>query len=288
VKDRLLLGSLKLVPKGVLSRVVGAATRLPAPAPLRTLAMRAFAARYGIDLDECGDLRGFRTFGEFFARPLRPGLRPIAEGPEVAVSPVDGVVSELGLAERGRLIQAKGIDYGVAALLADEALAERFTGGAWVTIYLSPRDYHRIHFPLGGAVTGWRYIPGVLWPVNPAAVRGVPGLFAANERLVTLLETPLGACAVIAVGATIVGRVRAYYDPAVPLTNRPRAGAARRDYETPIPVEKGGQLGAFEMGSTVILLFEPGRATLLPRVAASARLRVGEPIAVAPGLDLAS
>ena len=287
MKDRLLLGSLRLVPKGVLSRVVGAATRLPAPAPVRTLAMRAFAARYGIALDECDELRGFRTFGEFFARPLRPGLRPIAEGDTVAVSPVDGVVSECGLAESGRLIQAKGIDYGVAALLADEPLAQRFTGGAWATIYLSPRDYHRIHFPLGGSVTGWRYVPGVLWPVNPAAVRGVPGLFAANERLVTVLDTPLGACAVVAVGATIVGRVRAYYDPSVPLTNRPRGQPARRDYETPLPVEKGGQLGAFEMGSTVIVLFEPGRAALLPSVAPGARLRVGEPIAVAPGLDRA-
>jgi phosphatidylserine decarboxylase len=288
VKDRLLLGGLKLVPKGVLSRVVGAATRLPAPAPVRTLAMRAFAVRYGIDLDECGELQGFRTFGEFFARPLRPGLRPIAEGAHVAVSPVDGVVSECGLAERGRLIQAKGIDYGIAALVADEALAERFTGGAWATIYLSPRDYHRIHFPLGGAVAGWRYVPGVLWPVNPAAVRGVPGLFAANERLVTVLDTPLGTCAVVAVGATIVGRVRAYYDPSVPVTNLPRARPVRRDYESPIPVEKGGQLGAFEMGSTVILLFEPGRVELLPAVTAGARLRVGEPIAVAPGLDRAS
>jgi phosphatidylserine decarboxylase len=286
VKDRLLLGSLKLVPKGLLSRVVGAATRLPAPAPVRTLAMRAFAARYGIDLDECGELEGFRTFGEFFARPLKPGLRPIAEGAEIAVSPVDGVVSERGLAERGRLIQAKGIDYGIGALLADEPIAERFSGGAWATIYLSPRDYHRIHFPLGGTVTGWRYVPGVLWPVNPAAVRGVPGLFAANERLVTLLDTPLGACAVVAVGATIVGRVRAYYDPSVPLTNQ-RGAAEGRDYETPLPVEKGGQLGAFEMGSTVILIFEPGRAELLPDVVAGARLRVGQPIAVAPALDRA-
>jgi phosphatidylserine decarboxylase len=200
---------------------------------------------------------------------------------------VDGVVSERGLAESARLIQAKGIDYGMAALLADEPLAQRFTGGAWATIYLSPRDYHRIHFPLGGSVTGWRYVPGVLWPVNPAAVRGVPGLFAANERLVTVLDTPLGACAVVAVGATIVGRVRAYYDPAVPLTNRPRGQPSRRDYEAPLPVEKGGQLGAFEMGSTVIVLFEPGRATLLPAVAPGVRLRVGEPIAVAPALDRA-
>jgi phosphatidylserine decarboxylase len=245
--------------------------------------MRAFAARYGIDLSECGELDTFRTFGEFFARPLRDaGLRPVAAGDDVVVSPVDGVVSECGLAGGGKLLQAKGIDYALADLLADEALAARFTGGAWATVYLSPRDYHRIHFPLGGAVTGYRYVPGVLWPVNPAAVRGVPGLFTANERLVTVLDTPVGACAVVAVGATIVGRVRAYYDPTIPVTNLPRARPIRRDYPAPIPIEKGQELGAFEMGSTVILAFEPGKVALDARLAPGARVRVGERVGGRP------
>lgn len=278
MKDRALLAALKLLPKGALSRAVGAATRLPAPAPLRVLAMRAFAARYGIDLSECGELQAFRTFGEFFARPLKSGLRPVAPGADVVVSPVDGVVSETGAAADGRLVQAKGIDYRVADLVADEQLAVRLAGGAYATLYLAPRDYHRIHFAVGGAITGYRYVPGALWPVNPAAVRGVAGLFTANERLVTVMETPLGVVATVAVGATIVGRVRAYYDPSIPVTNLPRARPIRRDYETPIPVEKGGELGAFEMGSTVILLFEPGKVALDARVAPGARVRVGERI----------
>jgi phosphatidylserine decarboxylase len=240
--------------------------------------MRAFARRYGIDLGESPGLEAYRSFGEFFARPLRPGLRPIAPGAEVVVSPVDGVVSETGLAEGGRLVQAKGIDYPAAALLADEALARRLEGGAYATLYLSPRDYHRIHFPLGGAIVGWRYVPGRLWPVNPASVRTVHGLFAVNERLVTVLDTPLGRCAVVAVGATVVGRVHPYYDPSVPHTNRAGAVPSRRDYETPLPVEKGQELGAFEMGSTVILLFEPGKVRLDPRLAPGVRVRVGEPI----------
>jgi phosphatidylserine decarboxylase len=280
VKDRALLAALRLLPRGALSRAVGTVTRLHAPRAVRVAAMRAFAARYGIDLSEYDDLETFRTFGEFFARPLaRSGLRPIAPGEGVVASPVDGVVSERGLSAGGKLLQAKGIDYTLAALLADDALAARLTGGAWVTLYLSPKDYHRIHFPLGGDVTGYRYVPGVLWPVNPAAVRGVPGLFTANERLVTVLETPLGACAVVAVGATIVGRVRAYYDPTIPVTNVRGARPLTRDYPAPLPALKGQELGAFEMGSTVILAFEPGKVALDARIVPGAHVRVGERIA---------
>lgn len=277
MEDRLFIGALRLVPKNLLSRVVGAATRLPAPRAIRVLAMRAFAARYGIDLTASPPLETYRTFGEFFARPLRPKLRPVAQGETVVVSPVDGTVSQAGLSSAGRILQAKGIDYAVSTLVGDAALARRLEGGSFATLYLSPRDYHRIHFPLGGRVTGWRYVPGRLWPVNPASVRTVPGLFGVNERLVTVLDTPLGICAVVAIGATIVGRVRAYYDPSVPLTNTARLGSGR-DYPSPIPIEKGQELGAFEMGSTVIVLFEPGRVVLLPQLAPLAKVRVGEPI----------
>ncbi|MGA8891757.1 MAG: archaetidylserine decarboxylase [Anaeromyxobacteraceae bacterium] len=278
MNDKAFIAALRLVPKNALSRAVGAATRLPLPAGIGAGVMGAFARRYRIDLSECGELSGYRTFGEFFARPLRPGLRPVAPGDEVVVSPVDAVVSEAGLSRAGKLVQAKGIDYTVAALVGDERVGARLAGGSYATLYLSPRDYHRIHFPLGGRVLGWRYVPGKLWPVNPASVRTVPGLFTVNERLVTLLDSPLGLVAVVAVGATVVGRVRASYDPAVPVTNLAGGGAQARDYATPIPVEKGQELGAFEMGSTVILAFEPGKVALAPSVAPGARVRVGEAI----------
>jgi phosphatidylserine decarboxylase len=278
MNDRLFISALGVLPKNMLSRAVGGLTRWRMPMPLRLAAMKAFARRYGIDLAESPDLEVYRTFGEFFARPLRPGLRPVAGGDGVVVSPVDGAVSEAGRSAGGTLVQAKGIDYTLAALLADAELARRLEGGAYATLYLSPRDYHRIHFPLGGEVTGYRYVPGKLWPVNAASVRTVPGLFTVNERLVTVLRTPLGICAVVAVGATIVGRVKAYYDPSAPPTNLRRARPRARDYETPIPVEKGRELGAFEMGSTVIVLFEPGRVALDPSVGPGARVRVGEPI----------
>jgi phosphatidylserine decarboxylase len=177
------------------------------------------------------------------------------------------------------MIQAKGLDYTVAARLGDADLGLRFEGGRWITIYLSPRDYHRIHFPLGGAITGWRYIPGELWPVNPASVTNVPGLFTVNERLVTLLDSPLGLVAIVAVGATVVGRVRATYDATVPVTDQPGAKRSQRgDYAPARPVEKGAELGAFEMGSTVILVFEPVRVTLSGRLAPGATVQVGEPI----------
>ena len=280
MNDRAFIAALRLLSKNTLSRLVGAATRLRAPRPLRQAAMRAFAARYGLDLTECAGLESYETFGHFFARPLKPGLRPIAPGDAVLVSPVDGTVSEAGVAEDGRLVQAKGIAYRLADLLGDAGLGERFEGGAYVTLYLSPRDYHRIHFPLGGAVTGYRYLPGLLWPVNPASVRSVPGLFTVNERLVTVLDTALGRCAVVAVGATIVGRIHASYDPTIPVSNLPRARPVSRDYQTTIPIEKGQELGAFEMGSTVILLYEAGRAEL--QLVEGARVRVGEAIGGPP------
>jgi len=277
VRDRAFIAAMRFVPKNVLSRLAGWFTRLRL-GRLGQALMRMFARRYGVDLSECEPLPTYGTFAEFFTRPLRPGLRPIAPGADVVVSPVDGVVSEAGVASRGRLVQAKGIDYSAAELVCDAALGRRFEGGAYATVYLSPRDYHRIHFPLPGRVVGWRYAPGRLWPVNAASVACVPGLFAANERLVTLLDSSLGIVAIVAVGATIVGRVRATYCDGVPLTNLPGAVPGARDLDAPIPVAKGQELGVFEMGSTVILLFEPGRAELLPAIARGAAVRVGQAI----------
>ena len=279
---RALLLALRGVPKGALSRLAGELTRARLPAPLLRAAMAGFARRYRVDLSECEGLDSYRTFAEFFARPLLAGRRPVAPGDEVVVSPVDGAVSQVGRAEAGRLVQAKGLDYSLEALLGDRALAARFSGGAYATLYLAPRDYHRIHAPLPGRILGWRYVPGLLWPVNAASVRAIPGLFTVNERLVTVLDTPLGACAVVAVGATIVGRIRALYDPAVPLSNLRGARPLARDYQAPIPVEKGAELGAFEMGSTVILLLEPHRAVLAAGLAPGARVRVGEAIGGPP------
>src|SRR5690606_24713269 len=153
--------------------------------------------------------------------------------------------------------------------------AARFSGGAYATLYLSPRDYHRIHAPLGGHIVGYSHLPGTLWPVNRPSVRSVPELFAVNERLITYLDTPVGEVAVVAVGATCVGRIRALYDDVVTNEKKP---ARHHRYETPIPVQKGDEIAVFEMGSTVILVFEPGRVDLDPRLVPGAVVRVGERI----------
>jgi len=279
MNDRAFIETLRLVPKNALSRLIGRVTDARLPGVLLRPAIRAFARRYRIDLAASPPVESYPTFGKFFARPLLPGLRPIAPGDQVVASPVDARVSEAGIATGGRMIQAKGIDYSVAGLLADQALGKAFEGGAWTTLYLSPQDYHRIHFPLGGAVTGWRYVPGELWPVNAASVAHVPGLFTVNERLVVLLDSPLGRVAIVSVGATVVGRVRAAFDPAVPVTDQAGAlGVQAHDYASPLAVQKGDELGAFEMGSTVILVFEPGRVKLDDRLVGGARVRVGERI----------
>ena len=276
MRDFAFLTMMKFVPKSSLSRAVGRATRLDAPPSLHRAAIRAFARQYNVNLDEAEKpIDAYDSFAEFFTRRLKDGARPIAPGDDVVVSPVDGAVSFSGVAREGKLVQAKGFDYTLDALLADADEARRFAGGAYVTIYLSPRDYHRIHTPCRGKITGYAYVPGQLWPVNRPSVRGVPELFAVNERLVTYLDTPVGRVAEIAVGATCVGRIRATYDRI--LTNEKLPGARVR-YKEPIEIGKGDELGVFEMGSTVILLFEPGRVTLDERLAPEVPVKLGEPI----------
>ena len=276
MNDRAYITLLKMLPKASLSRAVGIATRLPAPARLHQVATQAFSRAYGVDLGEAErPLQDYPTFGAFFTRRLKDGARPLALGDDTVLSPVDGAVSEVGVATGGRLVQAKGLDYTLAALLADSEKAERFIGGAFATLYLSPRDYHRVHSPLSGRITGYAYVPGSFWPVNPASVRNVPHLFASNERLVTFLDTELGHIALVMVGATCVGRIRASYDDVV--THQGRAGS-RVSYAAPQPIARGGELGMFEMGSTVILVFEPGKVSLDPSLAAGARVRVGQAI----------
>ncbi|MCI0570733.1 MAG: phosphatidylserine decarboxylase, partial [Myxococcaceae bacterium] len=171
MNDQTFMKLVGLLPKSALSAVVGAATRAPAPAGVHRAAMRVFAKRCAVDVDAAAHgFAGYRTFGEFFARGHKPGARPIAPGERVVISPVDGAVSQRGDSEGGLLVQAKGITYTVAQLLGDAAAAAPFEGGAWTTLYLSPRDYHRIHAPLSGRITGYAYIPGEFWPVNPASV----------------------------------------------------------------------------------------------------------------------
>jgi phosphatidylserine decarboxylase len=189
MRDETFITWVRLLPRAALSTAVGAATRLPAPAPLHRFAMRAFTRRYGVDLTEAEkEIGDYQTFADFFSRRLKAGARDVAQGDRVVVSPVDGAVSQVGYLREGTLVQAKGIEFSAARLLGDEEAARHFgDGGAFITLYLSPRDYHRIHAPLPGQVEAYRYIPGELWPVNRASVKHVPALFCLNERLITYL-----------------------------------------------------------------------------------------------------
>jgi phosphatidylserine decarboxylase len=272
---------LRLLPKNTMSRAVGAACRVNAPRPVLRAVIRAFAKRYGVDASEAErPIDEYPTFTEFFTRRLKPGARSIAPGDRVPVSAVDGTIGELGEIVEGRAYQAKGKHYSLAELIGGpeaEADAAQFLGGSFCTIYLAPFNYHRIHAPLGGDITGYVSMPGQLWPVNPAGVRNVEKLFCINERLTTFLRTPRGPCAVVAVGATNVGRIRAVYDDVVTNARRTRQ-AVRKIYPQPVHVEKGAELAIFEMGSTVVLLFAAG-------VKLNARLRPGLPVKLGEALE---
>ncbi|HTS82916.1 MAG TPA: archaetidylserine decarboxylase [Myxococcaceae bacterium] len=281
MQDGTFLALMRLVPKSALSRAVGTLTRLPAPAPVHRAAMRAFARAYRVDMSEAEqDFGGYGRFSDFFARGLRPGVRQVDPDPRAVVSPVDGAVSQAGVLSRGICLQAKGIQFPVERLLDDADLAARFAlGGAFATLYLSPRDYHRVHSPVDGAIVSSRYLRGELWPVNPATVRNRDALFCLNERLVTVVDGPFGRCAVVKVGATCVGRIRAAYDDRITHAGQE---AGLRAYHPARPVARGDELGRFEMGSTVILLFEPGRVVWDDWLVAGAAVRMGQRIGGAP------
>jgi phosphatidylserine decarboxylase len=270
---------LRLLPKSALSRFVGWLCRIPFPRPIMAFAIRSFARSFGVDGSESErPIESYPTFTGFFTRRLKAGARPIAPG-DLPVSPVDGTVGESGTITAGRMVQAKGKEYTVAELLGGpdaDALAKVYEGGTFVTIYLAPYNYHRIHAPLGGTITGYTVVPGNLWPVNSEGVQNVEKLFCVNERLTTHLESPRGPCAVVKVGATNVGRIRALYADVV--TNAKATRAVQREtLATPVQVERGGELAMFEMGSTVVLLFHPA-FTLGPAIVTGRPIKLGEPL----------
>jgi phosphatidylserine decarboxylase len=281
---RLLILLLSVLPKHGMSRVAGALANLTVPRPLRKPVYRGFARIFGASLDEVElPLADYGSINAFFTRQLKPGLRPIAPGS--IVSPVDAAVGAYGPVVNDVLVQAKGRDYSLAALVADRALAHSMEGGTFATLYLAPRDYHRIHVPLDGEIVAATYIPGELWPVNVHAVTHVADLFAVNERIVITIRGRAGGTMVaVLVGATMVGTTRVAFDDLH--TNARRREVQRRTYDPPIPVRAGGPLGHFEFGSTVILVCSPDAGAIAP-LENGETLRMGQwlgPIAAAAAL----
>jgi len=260
-----------------LSRLAAPLVDLRAPAPLLRAAIRAYVRAYGVDLSEAAEpITAWRTFNAFFTRRLRPGARPVSTEPGVVVSPCDARLHSIGpMPESGLLEQVKGRTYALAALLGSEEDAREFRSGVYATLYLSPSMYHRVHAPVDGRVRAWRYVPGRLFPVNRMAVRHVEGLFAVNERVAVFIDTPeFGPVAVVMVGATNVGRMSLAFAPLVTNTGRP---AARETPPAPVPLARGAELGAFNLGSTVVLLVAD--PALVPAgVAPEQILRMGEPL----------
>jgi phosphatidylserine decarboxylase len=267
-----------ILPQHALSRLAGRLAACEAPW-LRDRLIRRFVAAYGVDLSEAARGIGeFTSFNDFFTRELKPGARPLADAREFILSPADGAVSQLGPIAAGRIIQAKGRDYAVAEILGCSASeAARFEGGSFMTIYLSPRDYHRVHMPAAGMLAATSYIPGDLYSVNVATAAGVDRLFARNERLACRFDGPDGHFASIMVGAMIVAGI----DTVWPNTFRTHASApVHEDFAGAGPsFAAGDEMGRFYLGSTVVLLFEPGRVAWREGLKAGDPLRMGEAIA---------
>lgn len=255
--DQLFVLFQRLLPERQLGRAVHALTRSRAPW-LRNLLIRTFVRVYRVNLAEVEhpEPEAWEHMNAFFTRPLRAGARPIATGDGTVVSPSDGLLEELGYAEADQLVQAKRFRYRIADFLAlDATETGRFSGGATTTIYLAPHDYHRVHMPLGGRVTGMVYVPGRRWAVNRRTVRTVPGLFAANERVILWCENAAGRFAVVLVGALNVASISLAWSGDVP----PAGRVVRTRYEATDPqlqIPAGGLLGQFNLGSTVVVVAE--------------------------------
>ena len=263
----------KLLPKNIISRIAGFIANKKLPAGILQSLIRIYAGIYHISLDELKTpVQEMNTFNQFFTRELKDNLRPIDKGGNSLVSPVDGTVAEFGQIEDGLLVQTKGIFYSLYDLVGDKE-GEVFENGQYLTIYLSPADYHRIHFPVTGVVKRFSYFSGNLWPVNSYGVNFVGGLFALNERIVTPIETRWGVVGVVKVGATIVGKIKLKFDSLS--TNNGRETKLNLPVIPPQKFKKGDELGQFQLGSTVILLFQKGQIEL-SEIAKGNKIKMGQ------------
>ena len=282
MSDRLNVLPQYLFPKQALTRFAGFVAS-PQRGWVTTEIIRRFVAKYGVNMDEAlqSDIASYKSFNDFFTRALKPDARPLADAD--LICPVDGAISQFGAIEHDQIFQAKGHHYSTTAVVGgDAALAAQFQNGSFATIYLSPKDYHRIHMPCDGRLTRMIYVPGDLFSVNPTTARGVPGLFARNERVVCVFESARGPVVLILVGATIVGSMATVWHGVV---NPPRGRVVREWFypaspEQPaIALKQGEEMGRFLLGSTVVMLFPKGQLRFNPDWAAGRGVRLGEVMA---------
>lgn len=278
MSDRFAVLPQYVLPKRALTALAGniASARLGG---LTTAMIRRFVARYKVNMAEAAnpDITSYASFNDFFTRALKDGARPLATAD--LVCPVDGAISQFGPIAGDQIFQAKGHSYSTTALLGgDAAAAAGFANGHFATLYLSPRDYHRIHMPCAGELTRMVHVPGDLFSVNPATARGVPGLFARNERVVCFFEAPQGPFVLVLVGATIVGSMATVWHGQV---NPPRPGTVRQwDYAPgQVSLQQGQEMGRFLLGSTVVMLFPQGPLRFNPNWAPLRPIQLGEAMA---------
>ncbi|MFW8590742.1 archaetidylserine decarboxylase [Glaciecola sp. 2405UD65-10] len=268
-----------ILPKHLLSRMLGKLAAKEAGFVTQFL-IKTFIKAFNIDMSEAKweNPSSYKTFNAFFTRPLKEGTRPIAEGEDVLSHPVDGTVSQFGDIIGDDIFQAKGHTFSLTSLLGGKPeLAECFKGGKFATIYLAPRDYHRIHMPVDGTLTDTLHVPGELFSVNPLTAQNVPGLFARNERVVTLFDTPAGKMALVLVGATVVASIETVWAGNI----TPPAGKYVQHWQHQnenIALNKGDEMGRFKLGSTVVLCFEPN-AVEFEELSSGLVTRLGTPFA---------
>jgi phosphatidylserine decarboxylase len=275
MSDRLAVLPQYLLPKQALTAFAGRVASAQG-GRLTTRLIEWFIKRYNVNMAEAAnaDASSYTTFNEFFTRALKEGARPLADAPFIC--PVDGAISQLGPIAHDQIFQAKGHHYSTTALVGGDAdLAHHFKDGSFATIYLSPRDYHRIHMPCDGQLRRMIYVPGDLFSVNPTTARGVPGLFARNERVVCVFDTAFGPMVLTLVGATIVGSMATTWHGVV---NPPRGGQINEWHYEPgaVNLEKGAEMGRFLLGSTVVLLFPKGTIAFNPQWAEALPVRLGQ------------
>lgn len=257
------LAALERLPQGALSRAFGRLADIPIPLRRRSFVLGTFARMVGIDASQAElPIDEYESINKFFVRKLAPGMRSWPADPGTIGSPVEGIVGQFGRIKAGTLLQAKGMEYTLGMLLDDQREARHFdNGGSYITLYLSPRHYHRIHTPVAGKIERATHIPGHLFPVNAPSVAYVDELFVVNERLICFIDSNVGRVAIVAIGAYNVGRISAAFDPRWSqdgwITNKKNAAAETKTYAPPVAVARGDEIMAFHLGSTVIALFEP-------------------------------
>jgi phosphatidylserine decarboxylase len=277
--DKLFVMMQHVTPQRTVSRLAGKLADMDSAPGMKNRVLRWFIGRYGVNMDEAiePEPEAYPSFNAFFTRALKPGLRPVDENPSVMVSPVDGAISQLGTVTNDRVFQAKGQSFSLTELLGgDGQRAKAFENGEFATIYLSPKDYHRIHMPLAGTLREMTYVPGKLFSVNPTTAEQVPNLFARNERVSCVFDTDSGPMALVLVGAMIVGSMETTWSGVIARNGHEVSTSIYSNLARPIQFGKGDEMGRFRLGSTVVMVMPKGSVTWQNHQVAGKTVKMGE------------